>query len=153
MEIRVKRKNFTDVSTISEVYIDGVWECYMIEDKDRQRQENGVIFSWSKDLKIERKTAIPYGKYEVAITFSGRFQKPLPLLMNVPNFEGIRIHSGNTAEDTEGCLLPGTHKNINMVINSRVAFNALFKKIKEALKKEKVYVVIEPYSEVKFSDM
>lgn len=129
MNIRVLRKTFTEESTIGELSINGTFECFTLEDKVRA-------------VKIHGKTAIPTGIYEVVITFSDRFKKPLPLLLNVPNFAGIRIHSGNTAADTEGCLLVGTSKGTNKVINSKVAFKALFEKIEAAAKKEKVFIEI-----------
>lgn len=82
---------------IGELTIDGVHQCFTLEDKVREK-------------KIFGKTAIPPGRYEVTVSFSNHFQKKLPLLMNVPNFEGVRIHSGNTAKDTEGCILVGMTK-------------------------------------------
>jgi len=93
--------------------------------------------------KVHGKTAIPSGTYQVAITFSNRFKKYLPLLINVPGFEGIRIHPGNTAADTEGCLLPGEFRNHNQVTNSKKAFTKLFEKLKAVEKKEKITITIE----------
>jgi hypothetical protein len=129
MNIRVLRKTFTENSTIGEMSVDGKFECFTLEDKVRA-------------VKIHGKTAIPTGIYEVTITFSQKFNKPLPLLMNVPNFAGIRIHSGNTAEDTEGCILVGTGKTVDKVTSSQVALKALFAKIEAALKKEKVFIEV-----------
>jgi hypothetical protein len=129
MNIRVLRKIFTEESTVGELSVNGKFECFTLEDKVRA-------------VKIHGETAIPAGIYEVTITFSDKFQKPLPLLLNVPNFAGIRIHSGNTAADTEGCILVGTTKSADNVGNSRVAFKALFAKIENALKKEKVFIEV-----------
>lgn len=129
MNIRVLRKTFTEESTIGELSINGQFECFTLEDKVRA-------------VKIHGKTAIPTGIYEVVITFSDRFKKPLPLLLNVPNFAGIRIHPGNKAADTEGCLLVGTTKAKDFVGSSKVAFKALFEKIEAAAKKEKVFIEI-----------
>ena len=83
--------------------------------------------------KIAGKTAIPYGTYNVIITPSNRFKRYLPLLENVPNFTGVRIHPGNTSEDTEGCLLVGNTKGRNFVGESKAAFAILFHQIKQAL--------------------
>jgi hypothetical protein len=84
--------------------------------------------------KVPGKTAIPSGMYKVVITPSARFKRPMPLLLNVPNFEGIRIHWGNTDADTEGCILVGrTQKPPDFIGESRLAFDALFPKIKAAL--------------------
>lgn len=92
--------------------------------------------------KIHGATAIPYGRYEIAENFSERFQKVTPMLLEVKGYSGVRIHPGNNAEDTEGCLLPGTKKGTNQVMNSRLAYQALHKKISEALQKEKVFIQI-----------
>lgn len=126
MHLTLVRKTFTEESTIGVLSIDGKTECFTLEDKVRP-------------VKIHGKTAIPAGIYEVTVTFSARFRKPLPLLLNVPNFSGIRIHAGNTAADTEGCILVGTAQQKNKVLNSRVAFAALFEKIQAALQKEKIF--------------
>ena len=138
MNINLKRTDFTENSTISDVTINGNWVCYVLEDKDRQGNN-----AWDSSLKVKGKTAIPRGTYEIAITFSNRFQKYLPLLIGVPDFEGIRIHPGNKPEDTEGCLLPGQFKNRDMVTSSKAAFSNLFALIQQAVKKEKVFITIE----------
>src|SRR5947207_1159331 len=127
MELLLKRKWLTDQSTSGELYVDGAFECYTLEDEVR-------------GVKIPGETAIPSGRYEVAVNFSNRFQKLMPLLLNVPNFEGIRIHSGNTEDDTDGCILVGKTRETNFVGNSRSAFSALFAKIKDAITSEKVFI-------------
>src|SRR5690348_2405952 len=95
MKLKLIREEFTDESTIGRLYVDDVFECYILEDVVR-------------DEKIQNETAIPYGTYEVEITYSPKFGRYLPMLLNVPNYTGIRIHPGNTAKDTDGCLLTGT---------------------------------------------
>jgi len=129
--IFVKRKIFTDISTISEYSFDNESLGYMLEDTVRK---DGV--------KVAGQTAIPSGRYEVVVNFSNRFQKYLPLLLNVPNFTGVRIHPGNRPEDTAGCLLPGKGHGDNVVMDSRTAFNELFAKIQEASKNRKVFLSI-----------
>lgn len=129
MELQVKRMEFSEESTIGELWVNGVFECYTLEDKVRP-------------VKIAGKTAIPPGRYEVIINFSQRFQKQLPLLLNVPNYEGVRIHSGNTAANTEGCILVGETKTENFVGESRWAFNRLFEKLKAASETEKIFLEI-----------
>ena len=119
MKITVKRIHRTDISTIGELYIDGVFECYTLEDIERE-------------VKIKSETAIPKGTYKVIINQSNRFKRLLPLLLNVPNFEGVRIHSGNTNHDTEGCILVGQTRSKNFIGQSRKAFTSLFAKMKEA---------------------
>lgn len=142
MELKLVRKNFTQVSTIGELFIDGKFECFILEDIDRgldQRMETGTI----KSIKVYGKTAIPKGRYEIAITYSNRFKKKLPLLLDVKGFEGIRIHPGNTAADTEGCLLPGTMAGENRVLNSRVAFDNLLHQLESKINQEKVFITVE----------
>ena len=137
MEITVKRTDFTEKSTISDLSIDGQFVCYILEDKDRQGDN-----PWDSSMKIPKETAIPKGTYEVAVTFSNHFQKMLPLIMGVPDYEGVRIHSGNRPKDTEGCLLTGTHKAPDSVIGSREAFDKIFPMVQEAIKTEKVFITI-----------
>jgi hypothetical protein len=119
MKIEVKRLHRTENSTIGELLIDGVWECYTLEDKER-------------DVKIKSETAIPRGTYKVIINQSNRFKRLLPLLLNVPNFEGIRIHSGNTNHNTEGCILVGRTRSKDFIGQSRKAFDSLFAKMQKA---------------------
>ena len=142
MNILLKRTKKTPLSTIGDLSINGNPECVILEDTDRGLRSDMTLES-IKAIKIKGKTCIPSGRYEIVITFSNRFQKPLPLILAVPGFEGIRIHPGNNPANTEGCLLPGTVPGENMVFNSRVAFLSLFNKIKAALNKEKVFITIE----------
>lgn len=129
MILQLKRKIFTDDSTIGELSIDGVFVCYTLEDKVR-------------DKKIQDVTAIPYGKYEVIINFSNRFKQYMPLLLNVPNYAGVRIHSGNKSTHTEGCILVGSSKSLNFIGNSRATYRSLFAKMKKVEKKEKIFINI-----------
>lgn len=119
MKLLLKRLHKTNNSTIGELYVDGKFECYTLEDKERE-------------VKIKAETAIPKGTYIVGITLSNRFKRLLPILINVPNFEGVRIHSGNSNHDTEGCILVGTTRSEDFIGNSRLAFEKLFKKMQLA---------------------
>ncbi len=121
MKLQVIR-NCGATCTIGKLLIDGVFECYTLEDVVRPIGE-----------KVFGETAIPYGEYDVIITYSPHFQRDLPLLLSVPNFEGVRIHPGNTAADTEGCLLVGLERTGTTVTQSRLAFDALFPKIRNAI--------------------
>jgi hypothetical protein len=129
MQLQLIRNVFTDNSTIGELSVNGVFECFTLEDKVRP-------------VKIKGETAIPSGTYEVAVTFSNKFQKFLPLLMNVPNFDGIRIHPGNFPKDTLGCILVGQGKGVDSISNSRLAFAPLFDKIQSVVRTEKVFIEI-----------
>lgn len=137
----LKREIFTDLSTIGKLFFNNKFICYILEDKDRGLKQTDSLEHIRKN-KIHSKTCIPYGKYEIQLTFSNRFKKVLPLLLNVPGFEGIRIHSGNTDKDTEGCLLPGKSFSKDFVGNSKQAFMELYNIIEKELKNGKVYINI-----------
>lgn len=132
MILKLVRETFTEISTIGRLYANGVFLCYILEDKDRGL-DNKMNLDTIKSIKIPHSTCIPYGTYRVHITFSNRFQKLLPLLEQVPGFEGIRIHSGNTDTDTEGCLLPGNIRKPNQVLESKLAWQKVFNIIKESI--------------------
>lgn len=119
MELTLTRGPSTTKSTPGTLLVDGKFECFTLEDVVRPK-------------KIPGETAIPAGTYKVIIDMSNRFKRLLPLLIDVPGFAGIRIHPGNTDKDTEGCILVGTSRSKDFVGNSRVAFDALFKKMQAA---------------------
>jgi hypothetical protein len=127
MKITLKRLHRTDKSTVGELFINGLFECYTLEDVER-------------DVKVYGKTAIEKGTYKVIINRSNRFKKDMPLLLNVPKFEGIRMHSGNKAEDTEGCILVGEKRSLDWVSSSRNAYKKLFAKMKKA---DEITITIE----------
>lgn len=110
--------------------IDGEKFCFTLEDAARE-------------IKIPKQTAIPYGSYEVITNYSDRFKKVMPLLLNVPGFEGVRIHNGNTDKDTEGCILLGYTKQKNFIGNSKTAFSDFMKLLTKGLKQGKVRLEIK----------
>lgn len=128
MHIAVIRKWLTQEATISEVYVSDELLCYGLEDAIREI-EGQPVESW----KVAGKTAIPCGTYAVEIDYSVRFKRDMPHILDVPGFEGIRIHAGNTAEDTEGCLVVGTTRGVDHVGNSRLALVLLTGKVRAAL--------------------
>lgn len=109
-KVEVKRTFKGEEYTIGKLYIDGHYFCDTLEDKVRPLGE-----------KIAGKTAIPAGTYKVKMTWSPRFKRYLPEILNVPNFTGVRIHSGNTAENSSGCVLLGLNKVKGKVLNSKNA--------------------------------
>lgn len=131
MKLKLVRKYRKETYTIGKLYVDGVYFCDTIEDRDR-----GLDDSMSVDeiLKIKKygTTAIPYGKYKVEITYSPKYKKLMPLIVNVKGYSGIRIHSGNTAADTLGCLIVGKNTKVGMVTESRATYNKLFALMKDA---------------------
>jgi hypothetical protein len=121
MKIQVTRFIFGDKATIGRLSVDGKFFCYTLEDKVRPPTEP----------KVFGETAIPYGTYPLTITYSPHFGRNLPLLGDVPNFSGVRIHPGNTPADTEGCILVGLEHTDNAIQESRDAFAALYELIED----------------------
>ena len=131
MEIKIIREEFTKRSTIGSLYIDTDFFCFTLEDAVR-----------GPGIKIPGQTAIPEGRYAVIIDRSVRFKRMMPHILNVPMFEGIRIHQGNFPGDVEGCLAVGQIKKVDYVGQSIAAFNAFFPKLQEGLKAGKVFITI-----------
>lgn len=102
--------------TIGKLFVDGVYFCDTLEDTDRL--DEGMSLDDIKKLKQPGQTAIPEGSYKVIVNASPKFKRSLPRLQNVPGFEGVLIHRGNTAKDTAGCILVGENKKVGMVLNS-----------------------------------
>ncbi len=117
MKLLLKRIALKEKYTIGKLYIDGEFFSDTLEDPVREE-------------KIYGETAIPTGTYKVTITLSPRFRRWLPLLHDVPNFEGVRIHRGNTPEDTHGCILVGQNKIKGQVVNSAYTEIELMKRLK-----------------------
>lgn len=117
MELLLIRTDANALRTIGELSLDGAWFCYTLEDT-------------IQTSKVPGKTAIPAGTYKLDLTHSPKFNTMLPLLTNVPGFEGIRVHAGNTADDTEGCILVGFDRLADMILHSRVALAALIGRLR-----------------------
>jgi Family of unknown function (DUF5675)/Phage tail lysozyme len=129
MRLKLERNVFTDESTIGKLFVDGRFECFTLEDKVRP-------------VKIPKITAIPTGTYGVHLTFSPRFQRVVPAIEQVPNFLGIRIHAGNTAGHTEGCVLVGQRAGSNIIHDSRPAYRQLFDKLRDGTEAGQVLIEI-----------
>ena len=130
MELKLVRKYFGETYTIGDLYIDGVFFSNTLEDKNRDIDKNGVFNNGEK--KVYGKTCIPFGTYKVILSMSSKFKKILPLLLNVPQFDGIRIHSGNTDEDSSGCILVGINDIKGRRSKSTITFNSLMTKLSKA---------------------
>ena len=139
MELVLARTTFTDKTTTGIIGINGIFECYALEDVCREPAPG----LWIPSLKVPKQTAIPYGRFEIILNYSDRFKRVMPLLLKVPDFEGVRIHWGNDAEDTEGCPLVGKTRSLDFVGQSRPAFFALFDKLELASKTEKLFISVE----------
>ena len=142
MELRLERKYRSSKYCIDKLYINGKYFSDALEDPDRGLTDS-MSLEEIKKVKIKGNTCIPYGTYNVTITYSPRFKKNLPLINNVKGFGGIRIHSGNTPQDTEGCLLLGFNRVKGQVVDSRVTVSKFITQMQQALNKgEKVTITI-----------
>lgn len=118
MQLRVIREPSTNAATLGSLWIDGAWQCWTLEDVMRP-----------PGVKVPGETAIPAGRYAVRLTPSARFGRTLPELLNVPNFVGVRIHAGNRASDTQGCILVGAERGGLWIAQSRPAMEKLMAKL------------------------
>lgn len=134
MELTLNRIFLGSSATIGELYVDGEHIADTLEDRVRPEGE-----------KVYGKTAIPEGTYEMVLSYSPRFKKILPEILNVPNFTGIRIHCGNSSADSSGCILVGTWdgEKEDWVSDSKIAFNKLMSLLEEATNnKEKITITV-----------
>jgi hypothetical protein len=127
MELVLQRGVSANGCTIGELRVDGAFECYVLEDVVREIPGQPVE-AW----KIFGVTAIPAGRYRVKVSYSPHFQRRLPELVNVPGYVGVRIHAGNSAKDTEGCLVLGQARTADSVQGSVAACQALLPRLEAA---------------------
>lgn len=153
MEVKLKRIAKKEAYTIGKMYVDGEYVCDTLEDKDRGLTSNMSVAQIC-GVKIKGETAIPTGRYlvdmkTVSPRFGGRAQYQfckgrLPRLCNTPGYQGVLIHCGNTAKDTEGCILVGENKAVGQVLNSTTMFRKLYPILKTADERgERIYITIE----------
>ena len=150
MELLLQRIARRDTYTIGRLYIDGQYFCDTIEDTDRGLRQD-LPLSVNQAKKRRGVTAIPVGRYRVTLdVFSQRFSKKkqydftrgyLPRLVNVPAFDGILIHIGNTAADSEGCILVGRNTKVGMVLESTKTFKDLYARLKSAI--GEIYITVK----------
>lgn len=143
MELTLERKVFNKESTEGNLYVNGKWFCHVIEDVTRAKPGE-----WKKDLKVYAKTAIPYGRYPVRVTWSPKFKRQLTAIENVPDFIGIRIHNGTNSGSSAGCPIisyindDGPDGIRNRVVNDKAAMNALVKIVQAVQKTEDVWITV-----------
>lgn len=153
MELKVIRKWKKNEYTIGDLYVDGVWVSNTLEDAVRDLNRNGQFDNGER--KIPGKTAIPYGRYEVTMkvkspkysnftkySWAKKYDGYLPRLLQVPHFEGVLIHAGNTAADTEGCICVGLNKVVGRVVDSVNTFRRLMDDYLVPAKKRNENIVI-----------
>ncbi|MBR6867132.1 MAG: hypothetical protein IKN02_02760 [Prevotella sp.] len=150
MELKLKRIARKASYTIGRLYVDGQRFCDTIEDRDRSLRQD-MARAAIKRIKVQGETAIPTGRYRVTLGVKSpkMSQKKayafcdgyVPRLINVPGFDGILIHIGNTARDSEGCILVGENREVGKVLNSTATFKRLYARLREA--KGDIYITIE----------
>lgn len=155
MELRLERIALRSEYTIGKLYVDGEYVCDTIEDTVRDLDKDGKFANG--EVKIPGKTAIPYGRYEITMkvkspkysnfskySWAKKYDGYLPRLLNVPHFDGVLIHVGNSALDSEGCIIVGENKVVGKVINSVNTFRRLMDDYLVQAKKrnEKIFIVI-----------
>jgi hypothetical protein len=146
--VEVKRKFFFEKSTISECEFQG-FKFFICEDKDRDLTKDMPLEEIEK-IKVYGETAIPYGMYELKITYSPRFKCMMPEILGVPGWSGVRIHTGNTHLDSLGCPLVGMEHSNGTVLRSRVAYNTLFPMLEKQQKMGKMFIHITKFEEIKY---
>lgn len=131
MRLRLERKYFKEDYTIGNLYVDGEFFSNTLEDKNRDLNKNGKFDNG--EAKVYGQTCIPFGTYRIIVNMSPKFGRELPRLLDVPHFEGILIHRGNSPENTLGCILVGENKVKGKVINSTPYEERLVRMMKESL--------------------
>ena len=154
MELKLRRIAKKNGYTIGKLSIDGKYFCDTLEDSDRELSSS-MSLDVLKKKKLAHITAIPTGRYEVTMSvISPRLSKSkfykqygdgrVPRLLNVPAFEGILIHCGNTAKDTDGCILVGKNSKVGMVLDSKITYSKLYPLLEAAYKrKERIFITVE----------
>lgn len=133
MKLRLERLWPKKDYTVGRLYVDDRLFCNTLEDRIVDKNKNGVFDGEEK--KVYGESAIPYGTYKIIYNWSPKFGRNLPRLLNVPHFEGILIHPGNTAADSAGCILVGKNTEVGRLTNSRYISDELNKLIDEAQQK------------------
>jgi hypothetical protein len=128
MKIKVVRELKNDVCTIGSLFINDVFFCYTLEDKDRGlKQSDSLLFIQAK--KIFGLTAIPSGFYKLTVNQSPKFKRMLPRILEIKGFDGVLLHRGNSANDSLGCILLGYKKGHNSIFESTKAENDLVNRL------------------------
>ena len=151
MKLTLKRIARKEGYTIGRLYIDDAYFCDTLEDRDRGLEES-MPLDMIKRIKVKGETAIPTGTYELSMRhISPKYSRKkafaftggvMPRLLNVPGYEGVLIHSGNTAADSEGCILVGENKAVGKVLNSMATFKALWSVLNQR-KSEPITITVQ----------
>lgn len=117
LQLLIIRKYRKADYTIGQLYVNGQFKCNTLEDTDRRLYQGQPIADIAR-IKVKKQTAIPTGTYRLQVSESPKFKRELIEVLDVPGFSGIRIHRGNTAADSEGCILPGVNNAVGRVSDS-----------------------------------
>jgi hypothetical protein len=154
MELKLRRIAKKNGYTIGKLSINGKYFCDTLEDSDRGL-DSSMPLDVLKHKKLAHITAIPTGRYQVVMNIvsprlsKSKFYKQfgegrVPRLLNVPAFEGILIHCGNTAKDTDGCILVGKNSKVGMVLDSKITYSNLYPLLEAAYKRnERIFITVE----------
>lgn len=130
MRLTLKRIANRPTYCIGKLYINGKYFADVLEDTDRGL-DSTMTEEDIKKIKVKGETAIPTGIYKIILNYSPKFKKVMPLITNVKGYSGVRIHTGNSAKDTEGCLLVGKNTIVGRLTDSKNTYNALFKRLQQ----------------------
>lgn len=143
IELELNRIYFSPTYTISKLFVNGQLWCDAIEDVNRDLNKDGDLTD-AGESKVQDKTCIPFGKYQVIVNVSARFKRMLPRLLNVPHFDGILIHNGVNETSSSGCIIVGENKEKGKVLNSRFWMNKLTDYLlDEQAKGNKIFITIK----------
>lgn len=144
MKLYIDRKYKKSGYTIGHMYVDGKYVCDTLEDSDRGLNKD-MPLEYIKKVKVYGETAIPTGEYEVTLSYSPKFKRIMPIVMDVPGWSGVRIHAANKATQLAGCIAPGLNRIKGMVVESTKYYYKLMDEyITPAIKnKEKIMLTIK----------
>ena len=145
MRLTLIRRYNKPTYCIGDLYINGKWFCSTLEDTDRGLN-SAMSEEEIKKIKIKEETAIPTGIYKVILNYSPRFKKVMPLITNVPGYSGVRIHTGNSAKDSSGCLLVGRNTIVGRLTDSRKTYEALFKRLQQKGSNDVTIEIVRNYN-------
>lgn len=153
MKLELERRWKKETYTVGRLYVDGVFFCNTLEDRDRGLKQTDAIFT-IKTRKVYGETAIPKGTYGIAMNVTSPkyaavpwywqlCRGKMPRLLSVPGFDGILVHPGSTALDTYGCILVGKNTKAGRLTESKATFKKLYQAMEKAVKKgEDITIVI-----------
>lgn len=142
MEIKIVRSEFESDRSLGKLYINDKFFCYTLEDTDR-----GLTKDMKKEdirrIKVAKRTCVPYGRYRVILSYSTKLKRYLPLILDIPEYRGIRIHKGSDVQWSSGCPLVGTGRKGNKLTGINDAEKALIKLLDSVNHTQAIYITIE----------